>query len=172
VLLVVWVCFESSFGVGCLLSLLILKRPGNGVLLLSPSPSFCDLIGCMANVALGIGAALIVLGIGSYFGSAQQSLTALIPAAFGVVLAILGALARDPGKRKMAMHIAVVVGILGFFGSARGLIGLAQMIAGDSVPRPNAVIAQAIMAVLLLIFVILCVRSFIDARRNRSMEAL
>jgi hypothetical protein len=126
----------------------------------------------MANVATGFGVALLLLGIGGYVLTGMESPTALIPAAFGILLVICGLLARNPARRKLAMHIAVVVGLLGFLGSLRGLIGFGRMLAGETVLRPNAVIAQAIMAVLTLVFTILCVRSFRNARRNRSMETL
>lgn len=124
----------------------------------------------MANVALWFGVALIVLGLGGYVGSGMASPTALIPAAFGIALAILGILARNPARRKMAMHIAVIVGILGFFGSARGLGSTARLLSGDEVARPQAAVAQAIMALLCLVFTVLCVRSFVNARRSGAME--
>jgi hypothetical protein len=120
----------------------------------------------MANVAVGFGAILIVLGIASYFGTGMVSLTALIPAAFGLLLLIFGVVARDPGRRKHAMHGAALVGVLGFAGTARAL---SRVAIGEMGPRPNAVIAQAVMAVLMLIFVILCVRSFINARRSGAV---
>jgi hypothetical protein len=126
----------------------------------------------MANLATGFGAALLLLGICGYFLTGMQSLTALIPAGFGLVLLICGILARDAAKRKVAMHVAVLFGLLGFLGSARGLIAFLRMLAGETVPRPNAVVAQAIMAVLTLVFTILSVRSFINARRNRPMETI
>jgi len=68
----------------------------------------------MANVAIGIGAALLVLGLAGYLGTGASSPTALIPAAFGLILLALGMMARDERRRKLAMHIAVVVGLLLF----------------------------------------------------------
>jgi hypothetical protein len=126
----------------------------------------------VAKHAIGFGVALLILGISSYFATGRQSPTALIPAAFGLILFFCGLLARNPARRKLAMHIAVLFSILGFLGSFRGLIGLVRMLAGETLERPNAVIAQAVMAVLTLLFTILAVRSFINARRNRSMETL
>jgi hypothetical protein len=123
----------------------------------------------MANVAIAFGVVLMLLGIGGYFGSGMVSLTALIPAAFGLVLLVLGFVARDPGKRKHAMHVAAMIGVLGFLGSARGLGKLLPMLSGQPVERPGAVIAQSIMAILMLIFTWLCVRSFINARRSRTI---
>ena len=122
----------------------------------------------MATTTIGFGVVLILLGIGGYFGSGMVSLTALIPAAFGLLLVIFGALAKDDSRRKMAMHIAVLVGLLGFLGTVSGLAALPAVLAGGQVERPMAVIAKSIMAVLMAVYVALCVRSFINARRSRA----
>jgi hypothetical protein len=122
----------------------------------------------MANTTISFGVILLVLGIGGYFGSGMVSLTALIPAAFGLLLLICGVIARDPAKRKHAMHFAAMVGLLGFLGSARGLAKLGSVLAGQPVERQNAVISQSVMAILMLIFTALCIRSFVQARRSRS----
>ena len=94
--------------------------------------------------------------------------TALIPAAFGLLLIVFGVLAKDEKRRKMAMHIAVTVGLLGFLGTITGLLKLFTMLAGGEVARPTAVVAQSIMAILMLVYVGMCVKSFIDARRRRA----
>lgn len=122
----------------------------------------------MANTSITVGALLIVLGLWGYFGTGTTSPTALIPAAFGLLLVISGVIARDPAKRKLGMHIAVVVGLLGFLGSVRGLAKIGTLLTGGEVARPAAVISQSIMAVLTGIFTVLCVRSFIAARRARA----
>ena len=122
----------------------------------------------MANTTIGFGIVLIVLGLGGYFGTDRVSLTALIPAAFGLLLVIFGALARDEKRRKMAMHIAVTIGLLGFLGTVSGLVKLPTLLSGGEVARPAAVIAQSIMAVLMAVYVGMCVKSFIDARRRRA----
>ena len=121
----------------------------------------------MATTTIGFGVALVVLGLVGYFGTDRISITALIPAAFGALLILFGALARDDKKRKMAMHIAVTVGLLGFLGSVSGLVDLPSLISGLPVARPVAVISKSIMAVLMAVYVGLCVKSFIDARRRR-----
>ena len=93
-------------------------------------------------------------------------MTALIPAAFGLVIALAGLMARDAGKRKHAMHAAVVVALLGFLGSVRGLLRIGEVFAGTAA-RPAAVVSQAIMALLTLGYIVIAVRSFIQARANR-----
>ena len=122
----------------------------------------------MANTTIVFGVVLIVLGVGSYFGTNMVSPTALIPAAFGLLLIVFGVMAKDEKRRKMAMHIAVTVGLLGFLGTITGLLKLFTMLAGGEVARPTAVVAQSIMAILMLVYVGMCVKSFIDARRRRA----
>jgi hypothetical protein len=124
----------------------------------------------LANTTIWIGVLLIILGLGGYFGSASHSPTALIPAGFGIVLAALGFVARDPARRKLAMHIAVTVGLIGFLFTVTGMVKVARMMAGREVQRPTAAIAQAIMAVLTGVFVALCVKSFVDARRSGTIS--
>ena len=122
----------------------------------------------MATTTIGFGVVLIVLGLGGYFGSDMVSPTALIPAAFGILLVIFGATARDEKRRKMAMHIAVTIGLLGLLGTVSGLFALPTLLSGGTVERPGAVISKSIMAVLMAIYVGMCVKSFIDARRKRA----
>lgn len=119
----------------------------------------------MASTAVGFGVALIILGVAGYALTGAVSITALIPAFFGVVLGILGWVARNPARRKLAMHIAVVVGLLGFLGSMTGLRDVVSMLGGAEVARPAASISRALMAVVTGVFVALCVKSFVDARR-------
>jgi len=120
----------------------------------------------MPSVTVALGVVLIILGLAGYFLTGGVSVTALIPAAFGVVLAVAGLLARDPGKRKHAMHAAVVVALLGFLGSARGLLQIGALVNGTAA-RPAAVISQTIMAVLTLVYIVMAVRSFVAARAAR-----
>src|SRR5262245_61451985 len=99
----------------------------------------------MANTTIAFGIAFLILGLAGYFGSGMVSLTALIPAAFGIVFCILGALGRDDKKRKHAMHAAALLGLLAVLGSGRGLTKIGAVLAGEPVERPAAVIAQSIM---------------------------
>ncbi len=116
---------------------------------------------------MGFGGLLIVLGLGA-FALLHHGHT-LIPAGFGLLLVIFGALANteDTKRRMLFMHIAVTVGLLGFLGTIPGLIGMVQMAAGHAVARPDAAKVQALMGLICLVFVGLCVRSFIAARRAR-----
>ncbi len=125
----------------------------------------------MAKVTIVFGLLLIVLGIFGFVTTGSQHYTALIPTWIGILLAILGVLANspDPKRRMLFMHIAVTVGLLSciatFYG---GIISYIQMLQGKVFPYPSAVESKALMSVLMLLFVALCVRSFIAARRARA----
>jgi len=119
------------------------------------------------------GALLVALGLGGYlYGMVKDgsaSLTALIPSLFGVILAALGAAAQSSEHlRKHIMHGAVVIGLLGFLATASSFLKIPALLAGTA-ERPAAIVSQLIMTVICLGFVVLCVKSFIDARRNREI---
>ena len=121
----------------------------------------------MARATMVFGVVLIALGVIGYVGTAAVSITALIPAIFGAVLTILGWLALNERYRKHALHLAAAVALVGLLGAVPGLIGLFDLISGAEVQRPAAVVSQSLMAILMAVFVGLCVRSFLEARRAR-----
>ena len=120
----------------------------------------------MAKITIGIGCVLIALGVGSYLGTGRGSVTALIPAFFGLPLALLGVVALNEGLRKHAMHAAAAIGLLGFLGAARGFAKLPALLSGGEVEKPVAAYAQITMSLVCLVFLVLCVKSFIKARRS------
>jgi hypothetical protein len=123
----------------------------------------------VAKLTIVFGVLLVLLGVGGYVASGMESWTAMIPAIVGIVLVILGAWgAAKPGIRMHMMHAAVMVGLLGFAGSVPGAIKLVRWAGGTEPARPGAVVAQTIMAVLMVAYVALCVKSFIAARKARK----
>jgi hypothetical protein len=110
------------------------------------------------------GIILIVLGVASYSLTGRTSITAMIPAFFGAAFLICAMIARrSDAARRHAMHAAVAVGLVGAIAAlARGIPGA---INGD--PTRPAVMSQLAMGVLLVIYVALGVRSFIEARKAR-----
>lgn len=122
----------------------------------------------MVRTAMTVGVLLTLLGLVAYLGTGRESVTALIPAFFGLPILLLGWLGRAEARRKHAMHAAAVLAVLGLAGSARGLPQAWQLIAGGDVARPLAAVIQALMALICLIFVVLAVRSFVAARRART----
>jgi multisubunit Na+/H+ antiporter MnhF subunit len=123
----------------------------------------------MAKVTLVFAALFIALGLIGFIGTGSVHFTALIPAALGLLLGIFGALSFSPdaGRRKLFMHINVTLGLLGFLGTVMGLVQWFQMLAGATLKNPPATESKAVMALLCLVYVALCVRSFIAARKAR-----
>ncbi len=119
----------------------------------------------MARITIGIGVLLVLLGAGFYFGTGMASVTALIPAFFGLPVAVLGAVAMkgDTKVVMIAMHIAVVITLLGAIGGL--MMGIKNFgVEGKAAP----VTAQLIMGAMCVLHVVLSVRSFIAARKARS----
>ncbi len=99
---------------------------------------------------IGIAVALIVLGLGAYVGTGAVSVTALIPAFFGIALAGLGALGLKDRFRLPSAYGGIVLSVIGLSGSVSGIPKVIAYLGGEEVPRPAASIAQSIMAVILL----------------------
>lgn len=122
----------------------------------------------MAKVTLVFAGLLIALGLVGYLGTGSQHPTALIPAGFGVLLGIFGFLAISPSeaRRKLFMHINVTLGLLAFLGGAvEAVRGYLHATSTGHQPDMIALVSKVTMAGLMLIYVVLCVRSFIAARR-------
>ena len=123
----------------------------------------------MAKVTLVFAALLIALGLVSYLGTGSQHPTALIPAGFGLLLGIFGYMAMSPSesRRKLFMHVNVTIGLLGLLGGAiEAVRGYAHARSAGLEPDHIALAAKGTMAALMLVYVLLCVKSFIDARRS------
>lgn len=120
----------------------------------------------MGPTTIGFGLFLVLIGLVGYW--ATEAKTALIPAGFGVILTLLGFLARSDQLRKHVMHAAAALALIGFLGAAgMSVPKLLTLASGGEVERPRAVAAQAVMAVTCALFVGLCVKSFIAARKAR-----
>ena len=123
----------------------------------------------MAKLTLVFAALLVILGLAGYLGTGSLHVTALIPTWIGLALGIGGFLAISPSesRRKLFMHINVTIGLLGFLGGAAEAVrGYVHATAAGEEPNMIALGSKAILSALMLIYVILCVRSFIAARRS------
>ncbi len=110
--------------------------------------------------------ALLILGMAGYIGTGSAHVTALIPAFFGIAFFVCAVVAQRPHLRKHVMHVAVLLALVAFLGTVRGLLKFPALLSGVELERPVAVAAQSVMALLSLVFVALAVKSFIDARRK------
>ncbi|MFY9852695.1 MAG: hypothetical protein WAK26_02305 [Terracidiphilus sp.] len=121
----------------------------------------------MARVTLFFAVLLIALGLVGFVGTGSAHPTALIPTWFGLALGLGGLLAISPieGRRKLFMHLNVTIGLLGFLGAAiEAVRGYVHAASEGRAPDQIALASKLTMSALMLIYVLLCVRSFISAR--------
>ena len=121
----------------------------------------------MSATTLAFSFAYLLLGFTGFVLTGSTHKTALIPCIFGILFLIFGLLARKDSLRKHVMHAAVLIALLAFFGTARSLAHLPELFNGTA-EKPAAIITQSLNAGLSLFYIILAVRSFIQARRARS----
>ncbi len=120
----------------------------------------------MILVTRVVGAVLIVIGIAGYVLTGAESVTALLPAILGLPLLGLGLWGGQESRRRTAVHIALVLALLGFLGTLVNVIELPAVLTGGEVERPTAVVVSSITSLVCLLYVVLGVRSFIAARRG------
>jgi uncharacterized membrane protein len=108
-----------------------------------------------------------------------KSWTAFIPGIIGLILILLAVAAdKAPNAKKHIMHVAVLIALLGFLSIAKMVFGaFAEMSWWRNEPyhiyeasslKPTSMLLSA---GLLLIYVILCVVSFITARKEMAEQA-
>jgi len=68
------------------------------------------------------------------------------------------------------MHVSVTVALLLFLSLIRADIDVIRLSRGVSFPYPAAVIEKSATSLLSLLYVLFCVRSFIAARRQRTLN--
>jgi hypothetical protein len=121
----------------------------------------------MPSTSIYSGGLLILLGIFGYgYGltTEKASVTALIPAFFGILMVIFGLIANSKENlRKHLMHASVLVALLGFLASGGRLLSKFS-----DISVTMAYVSQILMALICLIFVILSVNSFIAARKSAA----
>ena len=132
----------------------------------TPIPSRGDRV---AQYALLFGSLLIGLGLIGYsapstFGEYDKvSMTSLIPAFIGAGLLLCGLIVlAKPAARKHAMHVAALLGVFGFLG------GFMPLFRSNFNFEKASAVSGLLMSSLSLLFVTLCVKSFIEARKART----
>ena len=97
------------------------------------------------TLGIALGAALVAIGLGAYVISEFASITALIPAVFGVVIVGLGVAAWQTPREKLAVLGIGVLSLLGVLGSARGVPDVITLLTGGAVESTVAAVAQGSM---------------------------
>ena len=117
----------------------------------------------MENISLIYGIFLILWGIGVSYLSDSNSITSYIPSIFGLPILLFAVLALlIPSKKKLLMHIVVTFGLIIFLG---GLDFFRSF--GNPFENVWADSSKLMMMITGFIFTLLCVKSFIFARKNK-----
>ena len=117
----------------------------------------------MEKIPLIYGLFLILWGAGVSYLSASNSITSYIPSMFGLPILLFAILTLlFPNKKKMLMHIVVTFGLIIFLGGLDFFRSL-----GDPFENFWADSSKLMMLITGFIFTLLCIKSFIFARKNK-----
>jgi hypothetical protein len=117
----------------------------------------------MENISLIYGVFLILWGIGVSYLSASNSITSYIPSMVGLPVLLFAILTLlIPSKKKLLMHIVVTFGLIIFLGGLDFFRSL-----GNPFENVWADSSKLMMMITGFIFTLLCVKSFIFARKNK-----
>ena len=117
----------------------------------------------MEKISLIYGLFLILWGVGVSYLSASDSITSYIPSMFGLPVLLFAILALlFPNKKKLLMHIVVTFGLIIFLGGLDFFRSL-----GNPFENFWADSSKLMMLITGFIFTLLCIKSFIFARKNK-----
>lgn len=122
----------------------------------------------MPLLSIIFGLLLSVVGLIGFLGTGATHYTALIPCGLGVLLILSGLVARKEKLRPHAMHVAVLVSLVGFVATVPAFGKYSMLFEWSTNPKAPAVLAKIATSLLCGIFFVLCVRSFVRARLMRK----
>lgn len=122
----------------------------------------------MPRITIFLGIILIVMGVAGYIAAHAASITALIPAFFGVAFVLLGYFSTTEKLRKHLMHLALILALLAIAGSAGGVSPFISYLGGEEIDQPLAAGVRSAMTLLCIIYTLLGIKSFIDARKQQQ----
>ena len=107
---------------------------------------------------------LVAWGFSISLLSGSSSITSFIPAFIGFPLILIGFISMvRPSLRKALMHIAVLIGVIAFVGGLDFFRGMfANYYAGMS---------KLMLMVTGFLYLYVCIKSFLFARRQRKLES-
>lgn len=106
------------------------------------------------------GLLLVAIGLGGYYFADAKQPMALIPAVLGIAMFVCGVVAAQGAMRMLAIHVAALIGVIGFVGPLVTLF--------EDTANTAAVLAKGLTSALCLMFVLMCVNSFLEVRRARK----
>lgn len=106
------------------------------------------------------GLLLVAIGLGGYYFADAKQPMALIPAVLGIAMFVCGVVAAQGAMRRLAMHVAALIGMIGFVGPMVTIF--------NDITNTAEVLAKGLTSALCLMFVMMCINSFLEARRART----
>ncbi|MBU0984384.1 MAG: hypothetical protein KKA42_10975 [candidate division Zixibacteria bacterium] len=121
--------------------------------------------------ALLYSGALIMLGLLGYFATGRQSVTALIPAFFGLVVFGVMAITGRVSRPTVSAWVLTGLAVVGVIATITGVPKVVTLISGGDIARPAAAISQTVMAAVSIVFGAFGLR-LIRSSRNSTADAL
>ena len=116
----------------------------------------------MENLTIGYGIMMIMWGITVSYLSNSDSFTSYIPSIMGVLMVLPGILTKiQPEKKKLWIHIAVIIGALCALGGTRFF-----MVMSDGIGYASG--SSLMLFVTGSLYTYLCVQSFKHARKSQA----
>ena len=107
---------------------------------------------------------MIIWAFSVSFIAGSSSITSMIPAFIGLPLVFIGIISMiKPTFRKALMHIAVLIGVIAFFG---GLDFFRSMFANY-----YAGLSKLMLLITGFVYIYFCVQSFIFVRRQKKLKS-
>lgn len=97
-------------------------------------------------------AALVLLGLVGYFVTGMQSITALIPAFFAIVVVAVKLPMLKRSRPSTTLWTLVAFAIVGIIATAGGVPKAFAFLLGQETARPAAVVSQSLMAFMSLAY--------------------
>ena len=130
----------------------------------------------MARYTLITGLLLVLLGLYGYFS--YNTITVLITAFIGNLIAFFGFMAFNEKRKRLFIHIAIVVVVVGLSASAKSLPSIPGLIDCFNNPaldivscpkfqRPLAELFKSVMSLVLIPYMLVSITFFIKSRLSR-----
>lgn len=120
-----------------------------------------------------LGVLLTILGLGTFalLRLDTSKWTALLPAFFGILFLLLGAIAHKPAvPLRLPLYAALTLALIAALGTSGGLLKITSLLAGNPIERPVAAVEQAVTSLLCVGFLAIVFKSLFDTRRTKMSE--
>ena len=121
------------------------------------------------KLSIFYGLFLVLWGVLISFISGSDSFTSYIPSILGLPILILSFFSiKFYSRKKLFMHIVVIIGLIIFLG---GLDFIRSLVIGNAFDNIWADISKLMMLITGLIFVYQCIKSFMHAKKVRELNS-